>query len=593
MASVIATPSTRLPEEPPPGPGRPATFRRAWQRLRDGDLLFLIYLLIFIVLTFLIIYPIVLLMLASFQVGDFGAETQTGLDNWRAAISSPRIRSAIWNTTTLTATHVTLSTAIALAVAWLVARTDLPGKGWLEFGFWIAYFLPTLTVILAWILMFAPEYGVVNAWLADVPFLRSLQFDIFSWRGIVLGHLVTTGIAIKVMLLTPLLRNTDPSLEEAASVAGASRLTTLRRIVFPTVLPGILIVVVIAVIKAIEAFELELILGATQRIDVFSTLLYRFVQQQPPQYGSGTALAMIMLFVLIPIVLLQQYISANRRSATITGKYTVRIIRLGRAKWACFAFVFGLVLVLAVLPAAVVVMGTFMKIFGFFDLPEPWTLQNWRDAFADPNLLRAFRNTLWLGIGSVLISVVVFTLVAYLSSRTRYRGRGLLDLQTWLPTVMPGIVMGLGFLWLFLNVGFLRALYGSMWVLIVAIVFSMITIGIQVIKSNMVQLGNELEEAAWVAGAGRLLTIRKVVMPPIAPAIAVVMVLVFASAVRATSPIVLLTVRSTETLSITQLQYMESGHFAIASVIGVALTVIVLAVALVARLSGLKLTVNG
>jgi iron(III) transport system permease protein len=272
----------------------------------------------------------------------------------------------------------------------------------------------------------------------------------------------------------------------------------------------------------------------------------------------------------------------------MTGKFTRRELDLGRWRWPAFALVLGVVLLLAVVPLGLVMMGASMKRFGFFDVPRPWTLEHWQDGFDHPQLFQALENTLLLGTAAAVVSMALFSLIAYFSARTTFRGRGLLDFLTWLPTALSGIIVSLGFLWLFLSTPVLRTLYGTIWILVFAIVLSGITLGVQVIKTNMLQVGVELEEASRVTGASWLRTFVKVVLPPIAPAIAVVGVLIFTLAARATAPISLLTVRSTEPLSMIQLYEMADGSLEYAAIIGLIVVVLTAGVGLVARALGMR-----
>lgn len=559
----------------------------AWARRRPVTQATL-FIVALVCLGFVVLYPVGLLFIRSFDVGIFGQATVRGLDNWRNALESPQMRDAIWNTITISATHVAISLVLALGIAWLLARTNLPARGFLEFGFWIAFFLPSLTVTLGWILVFDDFDGLANRWVATVPFLSWMHFDIYSWWGIVFAHLMTSAIAIKVMLLTPLLRNIDGSLEEASLAAGASRWRTTRRIVIPVVSSGIIVILLLSLIRAIEAFEIELILGAPQNIQTYSTMIYRNAQQSPPEYGTGTALAMLVLFLLVPIIILQQIYSRRRASATMTGKFTRRDHDLGKLKWPAFALVLVVVVVLAVVPTGLVLMGSSMTRFGFFDIPQPWTLDHWAEALDDRSVLNALKNTLIIGITAALISMTVFSVIAYLSTRTKFFGRGLLDFLTWLPTALSGIIMSLGFLWLFLTTPLLRELYGTVWILVIAVVLSGITLGTQVIKTNMVQIGEELEEASRVVGASWSRTFYRIVLPPIAPAVAVVGVLVFTTAARSTAVISLLTVRSTQPLSMVQLYEMADGSLELAAIVGVFIVVLTVGVGIVARVLGMR-----
>ena len=134
-------------------------------------------------------------------------------------------------------------------------------------------------------------------------------------------------------------------------------------------------------------------------------------------------------------------------------------------------------------------LGTFMKLFGFFHVPEPWTLQNWTTVLSDDLFLSSLQNTVILAGGTAVAAVVVHSLIAYIAVRTRYAGRRALDFISWLPFTVPGVILGLALLWLFLGVGFLRPLYGTMALLVIAGLISGMPLGVQIIKSGLMQLG--------------------------------------------------------------------------------------------------------
>jgi iron(III) transport system permease protein len=548
------------------------------------------------VVAFVVLYPLVILFLKSFETNQFGVKpVTTGLDNWRLVLSEPRMLEAIKNTITLALTRQVIALVVGITLAWVIARTNVPGRNWLEFGFWIALFLPTLTVTLGWIIMFDSFRGLVNVALVNwVWFIDEPPFEVFSWWGIVFVHLMTGTLAIKVMLLTPAFRNMDASLEEASRTLGAGTFTTLWRVVVPIMMPAIVVVTMLGTIRSLEAFEVELVLGVLDEIDVYSTIIYKEVHTEPPQYGNATAMAMMFLAILVPFIVLQQWISGRRNHATISGKYASRVQDLGRWKWPTFAAIATLLLFLTVIPVALVVLSTFMKLFGFFFIDDPWTLQNWRDSATDAGVLRALKNSLILGIGSSVLAMTAFTFIAYVTVRTKFWGRRYLDFLTWLPTTIPGIVLSLGFLWLFLQVALFRDyLYGTMWALIIAVALGGITLGVQIVKSSMVQLGAELEEASWASGAGAFYTFRRIVLPLIMPAVVVVGVLTFATAVRATSIVALLATGKSKPLSMLQLDHMADGDFGEAAVIGVFLVVLITGVAVIARIFGLKVGLGG
>jgi len=537
----------------------------------------------------LVLYPVLILVANSFQVGQFGTPTHLGLDNWTAAFRSPKVLDALKNTLTLAAARQGIGLAVGVFVAWLLARTDLPGKHWFEFGFWVAVFLPTLTVTLGWIMVFDSYNGLANQFWTWLFHTQKGPFNIFSWWGIVWVHLVTGTIPLKVMLLTPAFRNLDATLEEASRAAGASAFNTFRRVVLPIITPTILVVLLLGTIRSFEAFEIELVLGYEANIDVYSTLIYRQATSAPPQYGIATVLSILILALLLPIIVWQQWYGARHSVATLTSKFSNKPQRLGRWRWPLFGAISTMVLIMTLLPVILVVLGTFMSVFGLFNVREPWTMKSWQTVLGDVNFVNALVNSLIVAGGTALLAMTSFGLIAYLVARTRFAARSALDFLVWLPSALPGIVMGLGYLYLFLGTPFLRPIYGTTFILILVAALGSITLTTQVLKSNLRQLGADLEEASSTSGGDWRHTLRHVVVPLMAPSLAVVGVLAFSAAARATSHVALLATHNTQPLSILQLNLLTDNNFEAASVIGVFILLMTVGVAAVARLLGLRL----
>jgi iron(III) transport system permease protein len=564
---------------------RPVSLSLA-RRLRP-DVLTLLCTVLLGIIAFVVLYPIVLLLINSFRVGDFGRATTWGLANWQAAFSQPRIVTALQNTFTLAIARQALGMSIGVTLAWILARTNLPGRHWIELCFWFALLLPTLPILMGWILLLDGHHGILTNAIRNV--FPGFAFDIFSWWGIVLAHLVISLIPLKVFLLTPAFRNMDSSLEEASRTSGASTIRTLFRIVIPLMTPTILFVTLLGIIRSMQSFEIELVLGGSAKIDVYSTLIYRQVLQSPPEYGKATALSMVILLVLVPFVLFQQWLVGRRNYTTVSGKYTNRLYDLGALRWPLFGLFIGLLATIIVLPTIFMLVATFMKVFGVFELPEPWTIGNWQRVLGDRTLSRALGNTVVIALGSTVFAVVLFTVIAYVSVRTRFFGRRVLDFVTWLPSTIPGIVISLGLLWLFIGTPIFRPLYGTVWILIIALGLAGMTLGVQLIKASLLQLGNELEEASWASGAGWLTTMRRVLLPLIAPTMAVVALQTFAAAASAVSLVALLGSANNKPLSLLQLEYLDTGLFEAASVIGVLIFALSFGAAILARTISLRM----
>lgn len=563
-------------------------------KVSSFDFRLLIFVLVLGVVAFLVIYPLALLAFASFEVGPYGQETSIGLGNWVSALTEPELQNTIINTLTLTGTRQLIGFFVGVIVAFLLARTNLPGRHWLEFGFWIAFLIPTLPVVLGWIFLLDGHAGLVNRAIRIVSGAKGGPFEIYSWWGIIFTHLMTNTIVIKVMLLTPAFRNLDASLVEMARVSGAGTMRTLFKIVIPILLPAILVVMLLGTIRSLEAFEIELVLGTPQKIDVYSTAIYHAVFASPPEFGPAAALSILVFAFIAPFVFLEQIIGRRRSRASISARFSAGVYDLGSWRWTMFGLIGILLFAMTLLPVIFMVMGSFMELFGYFDVEGgAFTLLHWKEVLTDPTFLDSAWDTVVIGTAAAVVAMILFPAIAYLVVRTKYVGRGVLDFVTWIPVTIPGIVIGLAFLWMFLNNPVLRPAYGTVAGLILAFTIAGMALGVQLIKAGIMQISMELEEAARVGGATWIRTMRKVVVPLIAPTVVVVGLLTFVTAARAVSVPVLLSSHATQTLAVFQLKFIEGGDLERASAVGVVVVALSTGVALLARFFGLKIGLGG
>ena len=565
-----------------------AVARRGWSPIPSISVQSLFYTVVLAVVAFLVVYPAIMLVVTSFQINAFTLNPGTGLDNWREIFSKPRLVDAITNTLTLAGARQLISLVFGVTVAWLIARTNLPFSGWIEVGFWVALFMPALPVTLAWVLLADDSIGLLNIALRRIFGLQSDVFKIYSWWGIVWVHMMTSTLAIKIFLLVPAFRGMDAALEEAARTCGAPIFKTLLHIVVPIMAPTIIVVVMLGLIRSLQAFEIELILGGPVRIEVYSTAIYKAINSTPPGHGIAAALSVTFLGVVTPLVVLQQWYSANRSHSSISGKFSNRSMDLGSWRWPLFGMIATLLFFMTVVPFVLLLISSFMKKFGMFDLPDPWTMRNWVDATTRGDIPRAFWNSMRLALSAAVIGMSVYSLLAYIVVKTRFWGRRLLDFLSWLPAIIPGLVLGLGFLQMFAGTPIFRPIYGTIAVLVIAVVIGSLALGTQIIKTSLLRLGAELEEASAASGASRFYTFRRIVLPLIAPSVAVIGLEIFATGVSVVGLVALLGTGATQPLSIVQLIYLDSGLFEPASVIGILIMVITVTAALLARHIGLR-----
>jgi iron(III) transport system permease protein len=413
-----------------------------------------------------------------------------------------------------------------------------------------------LAVTSGWILVWDPKFGLANQLFARTGLFGGAPFSIYSLGGIVFTHLTSLSISTKVMMMAPAFRNLDANLEEAARMSGAGALSTLFRIVVPASTPMVCVASLMSLIRSFESFEVELVLGTPFRFSVYSTKIYSLIYQTPVNYAGATALSMLILSAILPLVLLQHWISQRRQFTTLTGRYKPTLFSLGKWRWPIALAVFSVAGLATILPLTFLLMGSVMNLYGHFDIERVWSLRHWGVVLSDPGFLKAAKNTLTLGFSTMAVSVVVFTLIAYIIARTSYFLRWAFDLVTWLPFMIPGIVLSLGYMFFSLQSSFTQYFYGTKFLLVLILSLTVMTFSVQMLKSTLLQLGADLEEAGRVNGGSFWFTLRHILLPLMLPAAAVVAVMVFGSVSRQVGSIVLLTTGESEPLSVLQLGYL-------------------------------------
>lgn len=547
-----------------------------WRQNRTSILMTILVL----VLGFMVIYPIGSVVISSFLDDTTGAVT---LGAWQGAFLQPGMLQSVLNTVKVVSAVQLIALPIAVGIAWLLARTNVPFSRSIEFGFWILFFLPSLGITTGWLLLFDSDYGLANRWLIASGIINSAIFNMYSFWGIVFAHLTSFAVAVKVMLLTPAFRNLDGAIEEASRVCGAGAITTLIRIVIPILAPAIVVVVLMSIIRGLESFEIELFLGTPIGFSVYSTKIYSLMANDPPQFAQAGVLATIILLLMLPLIVLQRWVATRRSYVVLTGQRSSTKTDLGRWRWPIFGGLIAIVGFFSLVPLTLLVMGSFMKLFGFFDLPNFWTLQHWRELFVDDAFFASFQNMLILGLATAALAVIVYSVVSYCTVRIQNRLRAPLDILTWLPLTIPGIILSFGYLYMVLQVPIFSPLYGTLAVMVLVGFLGAMTLGVQILKVHMLQIGAEVEEAGRVVGGSWIRTFRSIITPLSLPALVVVGVMVFAGAIRQVSSIILLVTGETRVLSILQLEFLTEGFLAPGAVVGSVIVAISLTAAVLVR----------
>jgi iron(III) transport system permease protein len=213
-----------------------------------------------------------------------------------------------------------------------------------------------------------------------------------------------------------------------------------------------------------------------------------------------------------------------------------------------------------------------MRVFGVFEGSATWTLAHWQSVLGDSAFVAAGRNTVLLGIGTLLSSLVLSLLLAFVIVRTRLGGRQVLNLVVWIPWALPGLLLGLGLLWMFLGNPLTAPLFGSVPLLVFALTIAELPVSVQLLKGALLQIHAELEEAATTSGASRLVAVREILLPLMAPTLVAVGLVVLIVSIRETSTVVLLSTAQSRPLSVLMLEYLiGSSEYERAAVVGTVL----------------------
>jgi iron(III) transport system permease protein len=294
---------------------------------------------------------------------------------------------------------------------------------------------------------------------------------------------------------------------------------------------------------------------------VFSNRIYQAVQYDyPVNYGLATSLGVTFFGLMIALIIFQNRVLKGKEFSIITGKgYKPQVIKLGRFKWVTFALCCTFITFTTILPVSQVVIGSFLKVFGLIQ-PDMFTLENYTVILSDAALWRGLVNTIVLAGAAAFLTVVICSVIAYITIRTDFAGRGALSLITWLPWAIPGIVAGLGLLWAYiaLPLPFGWRLYGTTLLLIVVFVTTGMPLGVRQMTGVMMQLSKELEESSRVHGASWHYTFLRVVVPLLRPAMAGAFLLLFVGFSRAVSTTILFTGPGTELLAVTLFSYSQA-----------------------------------
>ena len=520
-----------------------------------------------VLLAFLSVYPLSMLLYGSLHSTPPGMAGTFNLDGYLQVLTLQSVVTLL-NTVGISLAKTIPSLVLAVLLAWILARTDTPMRGTLEALITLPFFIPPILTAMAWGMLGNPQVGLLNQLYQWATGSNTAPINVYSYGGVV-WHMMQYSVPFLFLLIVDAFRAMDQSLEEAARMCGASRLRTFCTVTLQLMLPALTGAAILSFIRGIENFESPLFFGTPAGIRVITTDIYDSINQRsPPEYQYATAISFVIMALLFLIVLLQWRILRGRSFQTVTGKgYSPTVMKLGKWRWATFAFCLLFFFVTVVLPVGQLLIGSFFKFFGFYQR-DMLTLEHYRAVFGSSDFWRGFNNTMLLGFVGATLTMLLGGAVAYISVRTKWRGRRLIDAMAWLPWMMPGIVLGVGFLWGFALLPHAIPIYGTIWALLLAYISLGTPLSVRIMSSAYAQLSVDLEECSRVHGGSWLQTMGRIVIALAWPSFAVGWVLLFFGIMRELSASVLLYSVGSEVLSVVLLKLWANGNAEQVSVIG-------------------------
>ncbi|MGA7535450.1 MAG: iron ABC transporter permease [Pseudolabrys sp.] len=475
-----------------------------------------------------VLYPVYFLLQAAFDVGDPQVRPPTayGVDNFSGLLQYPQI---MLNTLTVSFAATVMALLFGFLMAWILTRTNVPGRRLFEQLMAVPYYLTPLLGALAWSLLGQPESGFINGiWRALGG--QGHLIDINTSYGIAWVMALFEG-SVAFVMIAALMKSMDPSLEEASQVIGASRTRTIMRITLPLVIPGVLGAAIFVFAEMLGSFAVALVLGLPSRYYVITTAIYQMIQQYPPKIQVAAAMGASLFAVMFVMLYAYRRVVISGSYVTITGKaFRPRLLDVGRLRYVLLGVCLLYLTAAVILPLATLLFASLQKIAVIFPTAENFTLDNFRTAMTMNAVRSAVSNSLLLAFGTATIGVLLMGLLAWLIYRSRLPGGGLIEYMVMFPQAVPRLVFAFGLMWAW--VIFPIPIYGTLWLLLIAYLTVFLPLGVRTIAGVMLQIDKSLEECAQMCGASWAYRVRTVTVPLLRPGLVAAWLLLFIASVR-------------------------------------------------------------
>ncbi|MFM1816549.1 MAG: Trehalose transport system permease protein SugB [Pseudomonadota bacterium] len=512
-----------------------------------------------LICAWLVFVPLLSLIYVSFAEDTPAGPGALTLENYINAYSKDYLPGLFYNSLYYSIFGSIFTLILGAGIAWVVERTDTPGRNLFHALALVSFAVPGLLMGMAWVLTLSPNIGWGNGVLKAVFGLEESPFNIFSMWGMI-WVFAANSFPLAYLLMGPAFRVLDIRMEEAAVVSGARPFDVTRRVTMPLLRPAILSVLLLVFIRAIESFEVPLLLGYPARIYVFTTEIRFAIAEAPPQFGYSSALGLTLLAICVIGVYLFRIMTRHAEAyATVTGKgYTPTPIKLGAWRWP-ISIITALVYILTLgLPLFALIWQSFYyKTIPNVDLFGEFTLRNYNYILGYEVFINALKNSAILGALSATIVVILGFVMAWLVQRSKNKLAWAIDAMAFIPIAIPSVIIGASVLFAYLIIPI--PVYNTIWILLIAYVTMFLPYGMRFASSGIIQIHKELEEVAEVSGASMLQMFRRVLLPLMSPALIAGWLYIFVMGVRELTASLFLAGPHTQVLGTISLTLWEEG----------------------------------
>lgn len=528
-------------------------------------------LLVFLVL--FIVYPLFVLLIDSvFSEGSFS------LDVFRRVLSMERFRVAFVNTVELGLITGVLSSAIGLLFAYVDVYVKLKYK-WIEKLFNIVSLLPVVSppfvLSLSTIMLFGRS-GIISRYVFHI-----YDSNVYGLKGIVVVQTLTF-FPVCYLMLKGLLKNIDPSIEEAARDIGASRLKVFLTITLPLMLPGIGNAFLVTFIESVADFANPMLIGGD--FDTLATTIYLQVTGSYDSTGAA-AMSVILLSLTLILFFIQKYYLEKKTTATLTGKASrVRMPITDKSVTVPLTVFCTVVAAFVVLMYVMIPFGALFKLWG-----RDYSLSlKWFDYLFKYSGFKAFKDSFVLSIIAAPITALMSMVIAYLVVKKKFKSKAFIEFTSMLAMAVPGTVLGIGFIRGYANgifqTGVLKGIYGSAAILIIVFIVRSLPVGTRSGISALRQIDKSIEESAYDLGAGSGKVFTSITLPLIKDSFFSGLVTAFVRSITAISAIILLVTPQFLLITCQINEFAEKGYYGVACAYATILIAIVYAAVLIMNL---------